>query len=134
MTTQNISLYRSATLLNVASGTYYFPDANGTDGDGFDHIEVAAMLASKVATDTLALYVEADDGTTGTFGWDETRGCYYWGAGTYGNTFTAINLTTVYIRLTMLAHNAKKWRVRVVVDAKAAPDNTITVGIRKVKV
>lgn len=132
MTTQNFIPYRSAELSNAAAGTYYFPDANGTDGDGFDHISFAALLASKVATDTLMLDIQSDDGS-GTWGWNETLGCYYWGNGTYGNTFV-VNLATSYIRLTSWNHNAKKWRVRVVVDVKGVANNTVIVGIRKVKV
>jgi hypothetical protein len=132
VTTQNFELYRSTKLNNGAAGTYYYPDANGTTGDGFDHIEVQAMLSSGIATDTLMLSVQSDDGS-GTWGWDETRGMYLWSTGTYGNVFV-VNLATSHIRLTLLNHNAARWRVCLVIDVKGVANNSSTIGIRKVKV
>lgn len=132
MTTQNFIPYRSAEYNNVAAGTYYFPDANGTTGDGFDHIEVASVLMSKVATDTLMLSVQSDDGS-GTWGWDETLGMYLWSTGTYGNVIV-VNMATSYVRLLAWNHNAARWRVRIIVDVKGVANHTFITNIRKVKV
>jgi hypothetical protein len=135
MTTQNRSVERYA-FANLADGTTaYYPAATGTDGDGFDDITFRVFLKANDADNTLIVTVESDDGVTGTFAWDETRGIYNWMTGAYGAASFVANNSSVYARLLALNHNAKKWRVKLVVSAKGGgPNHNGAIEIYKVKV
>ena len=135
MTTQNISVGRYI-FSNLADGAIvYYPSAAGTDGDGFDHITFRLFLKAIDADNTLIATVESDDGVTGTFAWDETRGLWDWMTGTYGAASFIANNASVYARLLALNHNAKKWRVKLVVSAKGGgPNHNGGIEIYKVKV
>lgn len=135
MTTQNFDQERY-TFTNLTPGaptSYYYPAA-GTSGDGFDHITVRASLTSGDVNNTLTMTVESDDGTTGTFGWDETSGMYDWMTGAYGTASFVANNATVLCRLTAFNHNARLWRVKIVCLLAAAANNSGIIEIRKVKV
>jgi hypothetical protein len=135
MTTQNFTQERY-TFTNLAMGNYTYPNANGTDGDGWDNIAFRIRIVAGSADDTVMVTVASDDGVTMTFVWDETRGLYDWITGGYGVVSVLANNAIVTGRLVALNHNAKKWRVNVGVDYKGlgAVSNAGIIEIRKVKV
>ena len=135
MTTQNSQRERY-TFSNLADGTVaYYPSSAGTDGDGFDNITFRLSLISANADNTLIATVESDDSVTGTFVWDETRGLWNWMTGAYGAASIVATNATVLARLLSKNHNAKKWRVKIVVSAKGGgPAHTGLIEIEKVKV
>lgn len=136
MTTQNVSVerYAFANLTPGAPTSYYYPSTTGTTGDGFDHITVRAELVSANVNNTLTLTVESDDGVTGTFAWDETRGMYDWLTGLRGIASFIANNGTTRCRLAAFNHDSRLWRVKIVCLLAAAAANSGIIEIRKIKV
>ena len=136
MTTQNVLLYRTA-FTNLTPGaptSYWYPSAAGISADGFDNLAFRLRLVSGDANNTLTATVQADDGVTGTFEWDESRGLYDWLTNLWGTASWSANNATVRARLLARNHNARLWRVQVVVLLAAAANNSGIVEIRGVKV
>ena len=133
MTTQNILPYRT-TFANLAAATYYYPSATGVNCDTFDHLQFRLKLVSGDVNNTLEATVEADDGFTGTFEWPETRGLYDFLTGGWGAASWIATNTTTRARGIAWDHNARLWRVKLVVTLGAAANNSGIVGIRGVKV
>lgn len=134
MTTQNVLLYRT-TFTNLTPGaptTYYYPTSAGVIADGYDHLTFRLQLVSADVNNTLTATIWADDGT-GSWLWNESLGLYDWMTGAWGTASWVANNATTLARLQAWNHNAKVWRVQLVVLLAAAAANSGVIEIRGVK-
>jgi len=135
MTTQNITQVRyTFANLTQAASPYFYPQAAGMNLDGFDHFSVRAQLVSGDLNNTVTMTVESDDGITATFPWDESRGMYDWITNARGAASWIATNATVRCRLQATNHNARLWRVRIVIVDGAAPNNSGILVFRGIKV
>jgi hypothetical protein len=135
MTTQNTLIYRTTFLnLTQAASPHYYPASTGLNADGYDHLTFRLQLVSGNVNNFVTATIHADDGTTGTFPWDESLGMWNWMTGAYGTASWIANNSTVYARLQATNHNARLWRVRLVIVDGAAAANSGIIEIRGIKV
>jgi hypothetical protein len=138
VTTANFVIDGPYTWSNLVSGTYYYPDANGTILDGFDNLTIRAQLYGAVANggpqNSVTMTIESDPGLA-VWAWDETLGLYDWMTGTRGTASFVAAGATVNCRLQVWNHNARLWRVKIVInDGGGAARNSGIIEIRKIKV
>ena len=147
MTTQNVHQYRT-TWADLPVATYYAPYVTGAgivqgaftpttanayvDMDGYDHLSVQFSLTSAV-DNTQTLTIESDDGTTGTFVWDETPSAYDSTTNGYAASFAAA-ATTTRGHLHLDDCGGKRFHVKLVVANAGALSNSGILTIRKTKV
>jgi len=135
MTTQNTLVYRT-TFLNIAQAgsPYYYPAATGLNADGYDHLTFRIQIVSGNVNNSVTATVESDDGVTWTFAWDESRGLWNWMTGARGTASWVANNSTVYARLLAFNHNARLWRVKLVIVDGGAAANSGIISVRGIKV
>jgi len=134
MTTQNVNMYRTTFAnLTQAGSPYYYPSSAGMNLDGFDHLAVRLSLTAG-ALNTVTASIWSDDGS-GLWVWNETMGFYSWRTGVWGAaSLAAAAGTTALDRYTAWNHNARLWRVRIVIVDGGAVSNSGIIGLRGIKV
>lgn len=152
MTTQNCINAPRLTWLNFtfADGPYYGPIQTGApvaanpdftatgngawiDMDGFDHLSLL-VAATCGAGNTVELTIWSDDGTSATFGWNETLGTYESTTNAFAASWIAPAGATTYWHFHLDDCNGKRFHVKLDVVDDGAPSNSGSICFRRTKV
>lgn len=130
MTTQNLYQHRLVFTAGPAAGSYYGPIFSGAGVvgdltwsatsanaylvmDGYDNLSIQGYVTA-VGAATATLTVESDDGTTLTFLWNETPGCWNSLTNTYPVSYVGTGGANTYFHLHLNNANGKLFHVKLV--------------------
>jgi hypothetical protein len=137
MTTQNLYQHRSMFVAGPAAGSYYGPIFTGAgvvgnlgwsatsanayiNMDGYDNLSIQGYVTA-VGAATATLTVESDDGTTLTFLWNETPGCYNSLTNTYPVSYVGTGGVNTYFHMHLDDCNGRLFHIKLVTsDATGA--------------